>query len=151
MVNSITKFVEAKSSDVECIINLHKTCFSQAYEKTGRKFNEPFVKAAIVKAIKNDKTLVYRDELKKMAVFAWAKYNEDYFGNNFGEIVLLLVRPDFQNKGIGTQLVSRLIKELGINDIRISVLEINPAKKLYARLGFKPFMQVMRQDSDTRE
>jgi ribosomal protein S18 acetylase RimI-like enzyme len=59
------------------------------------------------------------------------------------ETVLISIRllPEFQNKGIGTKIIQDILeKSHGKNKpVRLQVLKINPAKKLYNRLGFKIF------------
>jgi ribosomal protein S18 acetylase RimI-like enzyme len=46
--------------------------------------------------------------------------------------------PEFQRDGIGTELVRRMLqraKELDV-PVRLRVLRVNPAKRLYERMGF---------------
>ncbi len=54
-------------------------------------------------------------------------------------LALLEIAPDFQNEGIGTTLISDLIKEgkgLGL-PVELHVLKSNrKARRLYERLGF---------------
>jgi GNAT superfamily N-acetyltransferase len=50
----------------------------------------------------------------------------------------LFVLPEFQRDGIGTELVRRMLqraKELDV-PVRLRVLRVNPAKRLYERMGF---------------
>ena len=51
----------------------------------------------------------------------------------------IAVRPAHRGKGVGTQLMSRLLKEAGsrYEAISLSVSEENPAMRLYCRLGFE--------------
>ncbi len=59
------------------------------------------------------------------------------------ETLLSSVRllPEFQGKGIGTQIVQKVIDEAKKKNqpVRLQVLKINPARRLYERLGFKVF------------
>jgi GNAT superfamily N-acetyltransferase len=50
----------------------------------------------------------------------------------------LYLREAFQRRGLGTQLVKKLLEEARKSKlpIRLRVLVVNPAKKLYQRLGF---------------
>lgn len=54
-------------------------------------------------------------------------------------IVDILIHPDYQNKGIGTQIIKVLIMEAKekSKDISLMVASHNPAKNLYKRLGFE--------------
>ena len=53
------------------------------------------------------------------------------------EIFLVSIRllPSFQNRGIGTRLI-RDITSRSDKPVRLRVLKVNPARKLYERLGF---------------
>lgn len=54
------------------------------------------------------------------------------------------ILPDYQNRGIGTAIIQSLIQEAKdtTRPIMLRVFKINPAHRLYKRLGF----QVIRQD-----
>jgi ribosomal protein S18 acetylase RimI-like enzyme len=56
--------------------------------------------------------------------------DEEIFLNS---IVLL---PDFQNLGIGTKLITKLLHG-SVKPVRLQVLKVNPARELYERLGFQ--------------
>lgn len=53
------------------------------------------------------------------------------------EIVLVSIRllPEFQRRGIGTRLI-RGLTENSDRPVRLKVLKVNPARRLYERLGF---------------
>jgi len=65
--------------------------------------------------------------------FLWVNDQESYL---FIESIAIL--PDYQCQGIGTQLARQLIgrAEQRRIPIRLSVLKVNPARRLYERLGF---------------
>ena len=50
----------------------------------------------------------------------------------------LYIEKEFQRRGLGTQLLKRLFVEGRESSlpIRLRVLAVNPAKRLYERLGF---------------
>ena len=54
-------------------------------------------------------------------------------------VAQMFVDRPFQRKGIGTEIMKRLIAEATqLNrTVRLSVVKINPARKLYERLGFR--------------
>jgi len=56
------------------------------------------------------------------------------------EMLLVSIRilPEFQNRGIGTKIIKNLLNE-SKNPVRLQVLKVNPARRLYERLGFKIF------------
>lgn len=51
----------------------------------------------------------------------------------------MFVETRFQRKGIGTQVLKRLISEATAFNlaVRVNVVRINPARRLYERLGFR--------------
>jgi GNAT superfamily N-acetyltransferase len=54
-------------------------------------------------------------------------------------LVDMFIRPEFQRQGIGSYLIRRLLAEgrdKGV-PVRLGVLKVNPARKLYERLGFR--------------
>jgi GNAT superfamily N-acetyltransferase len=68
----------------------------------------------------------------------------------------LFIEPHHQRRGIGTEVMKRLINEAaGVNQpIRLDVVKINPALRLYERLGFRVSGQddrkfYMMRDPDT--
>jgi ribosomal protein S18 acetylase RimI-like enzyme len=49
------------------------------------------------------------------------------------------IGPAFQNRGVGTRLISNLLHEADCLSIpvKLLVLKVNPARRLYERLGFQ--------------
>lgn len=54
------------------------------------------------------------------------------------QLVDIALLPDYRNRGIGTRIISELIREAANSKaaLRLSVLAGNPAIRLYERLGF---------------
>lgn len=50
----------------------------------------------------------------------------------------IMILPDFQNHGLGTAVMGELLGEAREKQIplRLQVLKVNPARRLYERLGF---------------
>ena len=55
------------------------------------------------------------------------------------ELEHLYLRPETQGRGIGTRIIQDLVAEArkGGREIRLSTARINPARRLYERLGFR--------------
>jgi len=54
------------------------------------------------------------------------------------QLVKLFLLPSFQGRGIGTQLVRQVMAQAAAQErpVRLRVLRVNPAQRLYLRLGF---------------
>lgn len=50
------------------------------------------------------------------------------------------IAPYFQNKGIGSTILNRIINTSDSKQkpVKLQVLKVNPAKRFYKRLGFEP-------------
>ena len=59
----------------------------------------------------------------------------------------IYIRPEYQDQGIGTQLLKDLLAEASREGLPVTlrVLRVNPAKRLYERLGF-----VVIRETETR-
>ena len=53
-------------------------------------------------------------------------------------LVSIRILPEFQNRGIGTKIIKNLLTE-SKNPVRLQVLKVNPARRLYEKLGFEIF------------
>jgi len=53
-------------------------------------------------------------------------------------LVSIRILPEFQNRGIGTKIIKNLLNE-SKNPVRLQVLKVNPARRLYEKLGFEIF------------
>ncbi|MCP1997250.1 GNAT family N-acetyltransferase [Flavobacterium sp. HSC-61S13] len=54
------------------------------------------------------------------------------------EIIQIQILPEFQKLGIGSQLILNIIRQATLKNltVHLSVLQVNPALRLYQRLGF---------------
>jgi len=83
---------------------------------------------------------VYMIVDKKVAGGAWVRV----LANGFGHIdhdtpeLVLAVKPEFRNRGIGTSIMKQLFIEVSkvFSQMSLSVREENPVISLYERLGF---------------
>ena len=65
----------------------------------------------------------------------------------------LFVEAPFQRKGIGTEVLRRIIEEASRLDLplRLAVVKFNPSRRLYERLGFRVTHEDERKVYMTRE
>ena len=64
---------------------------------------------------------------------------------NEGEFVALnniRVAPSMQGRGLGGALVRRVIAEAVPKPVQLRVLRVNPARRLYERLGFRVIEEI---------
>jgi ribosomal protein S18 acetylase RimI-like enzyme len=50
----------------------------------------------------------------------------------------IMILPEFQNNGIGSTIIQRMIDDIAVTNkpLRLQVFKVNPARRLYERLGF---------------
>ena len=82
-------------------------------------------------------------------------YQDENLENGDYEIVNICIIPEYQGKGIGTQILKDKITEHADQNIKIQYFKQNPVGKLYERLGFKPngetktHFQMIKPNSNT--
>lgn len=122
-------FRPIEDDDFDFLWRLHNAALKEYVSQTWRwdenwqrkNFAEEFSK-------NNGKIIVFENQ---DAGFFWFK--EKPLENLLVSIRLL---PEFQNKGIGTQIIKNAIKNSG-QPTGLQVLKVNPARRLYERLGFQ--------------
>ena len=64
-------------------------------------------------------------------------YNgKDKYNNTF-EIGNICIKPEYQNKGIGTKILKGILEKYSNTNIEIQYFKQNPVGILYERLGFE--------------
>jgi ribosomal protein S18 acetylase RimI-like enzyme len=108
---------------------------AKAYKKWGRKGD-----IALVALNNNNKEIIGVTWVR-----LFTKNNPSYgFIDNKTPDMAIAVKAEFRGKGIGTQLLKKLIytvKESGFKGISLSIDPRNKALRLYKRLGFKIYKQ----------
>ena len=128
------EFRNCKYSDVDFILKLKELCFkwyieiiygwdiSVQREKTIEELDEHINDMRIIKLDNNDIgiTSFYEEE----GVYV---------------VGIIIIHPDYQNKGIATSIINEYINIAKNENKRIIIktYKKNPARKLYSRLGFK--------------
>lgn len=69
---------------------------------------------------------------KDIGMFEYTERTEDWF------LARIEIIPSFQGKGIGTTVIQQIIGHISNTGkpLRLQVFKINPAQKLYERIGF---------------
>ncbi len=110
---------------------------SFVYELTKEVVGSSFTKEALEHIIKKDEIyhlFISEDKtIKKGFIMIW-------HNDNFGQIIDLAVKPNYQNQGIGKALITyglNFLKELNVNEISLEVRKSNEkAIHLYQTFGF---------------
>jgi len=123
---------DVKPSDIDFLYGLHATTMKDYVSQTWGNWDDAWQSQHFREHF--DPSICKMIVLKgiDIGVIAVSRQTSEIFLSN---IQLL---PAYQNQGIGGQLIEMLIGEAAWKDIPITlqVLKVNPARKLYERLGF---------------
>jgi ribosomal protein S18 acetylase RimI-like enzyme len=121
-------FRNISSADFKFLWNLHNAALKDYVSETWG-WNEEWQKDNFTKNFNTADGKIIVFEKKDIGYFWVIKKQR--------ETLLASIRllPEFQNKGIGTQIIRNLIAESS-KPVSLRVLKINPARKLYEKLGF---------------
>ena len=128
------EFRNCKYDDLDFIVNLKELCLKWYIE----------IIYGWDKMVQKEKTILELDkhindmriikiEDKDVGITTFYQKDETYV------IGLIMIHPNYQNKGIATKIINEYIN-IAKNDnkrITIKTYKENPARKLYERLGFK--------------
>jgi len=111
-------------------------------------------KKALIKKLENKKGLYYvvedKGELVGMAYGEVRTWEHPVFKDvTFGEIQHAYTIKEYRGKGIATKLKNKLLpffKKHKCKYLELFILGDNPAKSLYKKWGFKPYIEIMRKD-----
>ena len=120
------KLVKAKIDDKDFLFDLRKQTMVEHLEKSGLFLSDEEHRKRVDKSFENSFVILHQEHQVGLV-----KYEENEV---MLEILQIQILPEFQNKGIGKQVLQYLFEKEKI--IQLKVLKDNPAKKLYERLGF---------------
>lgn len=128
-------YKNGNSSEIHFIYDLKKEVYKEYVEKNYGEWNEENQQKLFSRFMKEnfkDIELIYlKDELVGF-------YNGKDKDNNTFEIGNICVKPEYQNKGIGTAVLKEILFEHKEQNIKLQVFKINDkAIKLYEKMGFK--------------
>jgi GNAT superfamily N-acetyltransferase len=123
----------ATSDDAEFIYRVVETTMRRYVELTWGSFNEDGNRKAVAEKIAGKTYSVVQfggEDVGALAVERLATHIQ---------LDQLFILPSHQNRGIGASLVRELAREArdAKKPLRLRVLAVNPAQKLYAREGFR--------------
>lgn len=120
-----------KEKDFDWLYDLRSQTMTKYINESGDLFNLETQSNRVLKEYESIK--IVRSDNQDIGMFKVKR------GSDKWEIIQIQLLPDFQYKGIGTKLIQNLQAEASQQGVAIflSVLKVNPAKRLYKRLGFK--------------
>lgn len=119
------EIVKMRAEHTEILAELEKLCFAQPWSKRSLDDQIDNPRACFLTAIEDDKILGYGG--------MHSAANEYYIDN-------IAVFRHHRNKGVGTAIISEMIKQAQDRGGEFISLEVRPSSKaisLYKRLGFK--------------
>lgn len=125
------RFVSAKPEDVPFLLTLRKRTMNEHLLRASFPVDDEYHLARIHEAY-NDSLIIYLNE-RKVGLIKLSKREKSL------HIRQLQILPEFQNKGVGSKVLSVVIQkshDLAL-PITLNVLLHNPAKALYVKHGFK--------------
>ena len=120
-----------KENDFNWLYDLRSQTMAKYINDSGDQFNLESQSKRIMKEYESIKIVM--NDNQDIGMFK-VKRNSDKW-----EIIQIQLLPDYQHMGIGTKLIQELQMEASQQGVAIflSVLKVNPAKRLYERLGFE--------------
>jgi len=125
------EFRDVKEGDFDWLYDLRFQTMSKYVLDSGDQFTRESQAVRIMKDFESIK--IVRSENQDIGMF---KVNRDI--QNW-EIIQIQILPPYQSMGIGSKLIQNLQAEASNQGIPIflSVLKVNPARRLYEKLGFE--------------
>ena len=120
-----------KESDFDWLYHLRSRTMAEYIDASGGRFDLKTQTDRIMKEYEAIK--IVRSGGRDIGMFKVKR------GPDSWEIIQIQILPEYQHLGIGTELIRNLQAEASERGIAVflSVLKVNPAKRLYERLGFE--------------
>lgn len=126
-------FKQYTNNDYEFIYNIKKNAYKKYVEENWGLWDENFQRKLFDKFIADNFANIYIIEVDNEDI---GFYNGLILENDDYEISNICIIPEYQNKGIGTQILKDILDKYINKNIRIQYFKQNPVGNLYKRLGF---------------
>lgn len=128
--------------EIQFIYNLKKEVFQKYVEKYFKEWNEESQKKLFERFMKENSKNIELIYLREDLVGFYNGKDKDH--NTF-EIGNICIKPEYQNKGIGTAILKEILFEHKGQNIELQVFKINEkAIKLYEKNGFEKIEEIER-------
>ncbi len=120
--------------DYQFVYEVKKDAYKKYVEECWGKWNEQEQQAYFKNFIKQVKENAYIIKYEDRNV---GFYNGELLKDGNYEIGNICIMPEYQHKGIGTEILNHIIKKYSNRDIEIQYFKQNPVGRLYKKLGFE--------------
>ena len=123
---------QGKKADYAFLWNLHQSTMKDYVDKTWG-WNQGFQKEYFDEQFEPKNIRIIEKDEVSIGVIEFLEREHELCINN------VQVDPVFQNKGIGSTILNRIIDDCNPEQrvVKLQVLKVNPAKLFYERLGFE--------------
>lgn len=129
------KLVPYTDDYYQFVYDLKKTVYKKYVEECWGEWNESVqqeIFGRFIDSVKEDTHLIFSQGQ------AIGFYNSTTLEDGSYEIGNICITPEYQNHGLGTQILKDILDSHKAQDIRIQYFKQNPVGRLYKRLGFEP-------------
>ncbi|WP_281225807.1 GNAT family N-acetyltransferase [Flavobacterium aquiphilum] len=130
-MNQTLTFKKATEEDIEFLLWLRKETMVEHYLKAEKEVNEESLLSRINHHFEHAKIILLNDQ--KIGLLKVAEQDNEI------EIFQIQIAPNYQNKGLGREIIKSILEEASSKKIpvKLSVLKVNKAQTLYKNLGFE--------------
>lgn len=124
-----------KNTDYEFVYEVKKNAYKKYVEQCWGKWNEIDQRNRFKESMGNtfDRTYIIMFNDERIGFYQGQVVNErTYYIEN------ICIIPEYQGKGIGTEILKSVINEYSDKNIEIQYFKQNPVGNLYKKLGFEP-------------
>ena len=123
-------YKKAFEEDLEYLLWLRKETMVEHYIKAGKEVSEEHLLNRIQDNFEHAKIILLQEQ--RIGLLKVAKNKTEI------KIHQIQIAPNYQNKGIGKQIIQSILQDASANKIpvKLSVLKVNKAQTLYENLGF---------------
>lgn len=134
-----------KKISVSQSIQIIKRCLAKTSGLLAKEANK-IIAVAILSSIDRPSLIIKKDIKKKIGLISYYFFKQIFYSETFSDnttikIEFLAVKKGIRGKGVGSIMLSEIIKysrKNGFKRILLDVVDTNPrAKMLYTRIGFK--------------
>lgn len=133
MVYNKPKLIQYTPNDYEFVYQVKKEVYQKYVEECFGTWNEELQKNLYNQFIETEKDNLYIIQLNGKDI---GFYNGKTLEDGSYEIGNICIIPEYQGKGIGTQILTDIIKLHKEQDLHLQYFKQNPVGKLYEKLGF---------------